>query len=115
MFVNYFSPFAPWYDSVIVDDGCLSTVGNDGSERSVAENTILSERGDSSLTEQSGVPALDSVPSADEGVTWCDFVVRVDNNGSIENERMSSEGGTAEGLDAVPESKILAKLKNGND
>ena len=46
MFVNYFFLFAPWCNSVIVDDGWLSTVGNDGSECSVGENTVLSETGD---------------------------------------------------------------------
>ena len=58
--MDYFSPFLPWYDFVIVDDSCLSTVGNNGPEFSVSENTILCEIGDVSATETCNVPALDS-------------------------------------------------------
>ena len=113
IFVEYFSPFAPWCNSVIVDDGCLSNVGTDGSECSVGENTILSETGDASATESSDVPTLDSGSSRDKSVTWSNFVVSVDNNGSIEYERMSSEGGTTEGSVGVSESKIPVELENG--
>ena len=41
MLVYYYSAFASLCDSVIVNDVCLSTVGNDGFEFSLGENTIL--------------------------------------------------------------------------
>ena len=69
MFVDYFFPFAPYCDCVIVDNGCLSTVGNDGSKCSVSKNTILRKIGDVSATESSNVPALDSAFSGDKSVT----------------------------------------------
>ena len=81
MFVDYFSPFAPWCYSVILDYGSLLTVGNDGFECSVGENTILSEIGDASATESSDVPTLDSGSSSDKSVTSSNFVVSVDNDG----------------------------------
>ena len=112
MFVEYFSACAPWYDSVILDVGCLSTAGNDGSQYSVEENTILSEKGCASAPESSDVPTLDSGSSSNKSVTWSDFVVRIDYDGSIEYERMSSETGTAEGSSGVSESKILVELEH---
>ena len=112
MFVHYFSLFAPSCDSVIVDDGCLSTVGNDSSECSVGKNTILRETGDASATESSDVPTLDSGSSGDKSVTWSDFVFSMDNDGSIAHERISSEAGTGEGLVGVSESKISVELEN---
>ena len=69
MFVTYFSLFAPWCDSVIKDDSCLLTVGNDGSECSVDENTILSEIADASATESSNVLIVDSGSSRDKSMT----------------------------------------------
>ena len=50
MCVDYFSPFTPQYDSVIVDHGCLSTVSNYGYKCSVGKNIILSETEDASAT-----------------------------------------------------------------
>ena len=90
IFVHYFSPFAPRCDSVIVDDGCLSTVGNRGSECSVGENTILSETGDAFATESSDVSKLDSGSSCKKRVRWYNFVLRIDNDGLIAYERMYS-------------------------
>ena len=113
MFVYYFSPFAPWCNSFIIDDGCLLTVGNDGSECSVSENTVRSVTGEVFVTESSDVPTLDSGSSGDKSVTWSDFVVSKDNDGSIEYKRMSAEGGTAEGSVGVCESKIPVELENG--
>ena len=113
MFVDYFSPFAFWCDSVFVHNGCLSTVDYDGYKYSVGKNTVLSETGDASATESSNVPTLDSGSSIDKSVTWSDFVVSVDNDGSIAYERMSSEGGTAEGSVGVSKSKILVELEHG--
>ena len=113
MFVDYFSPFAPWCDSVIKDHSYLSTVGNDGSGCSVSKNTIPSETREASATESSSVPALNTGSSGDKSVTWSDFVVSVDKDRSIDYERMSSESGTAEGLVVVSESKILVELENG--
>ena len=112
MFVDYFSVFTPWCDSVIVDDGCLSTVGNNGCEFSVSENIILSETGDESATEFSAVSMLHSGSSSDTSVTWSDCVASMDNDGSIECERMSSEVDTTEGSVCVSESKILVELEN---
>ena len=63
MLVTYFAPFALWCDSVIVDNGCLLTVGNDCYGSSVGENFILSETGDVSVTKSSNVPMLDSESS----------------------------------------------------
>ena len=61
----------------------------------------------------SDVPTLDSGSSGDTSMTWSDFVVCVDKDGSIEYERMSSEGGTAEGSVGVSKSNILVELENG--
>ena len=72
-----------------------------------------SATGDASATESSNVPTLDSRSSGDKSVTWSNFVASVENDGSIEYERMSSEGGTAEGSVGVSESKILMELENG--
>ena len=113
MFVDYFSPFAPWCNSVIVDDSCLLPVGNDCSECSVGVNTILSETIDMSGTVCSDVPLRDSGSSGSKSITWSDFVVSVDNDGSIEYERMSAEGDTAPGSVGVSKSKILVELENG--
>ena len=55
---------------------------------------------------------MDSGSSSDKRMTWSDFVVSVNNDRSIEYEKMSSEVGTAEGLVGVFESKILVKLEN---
>ena len=96
MFVDYFSLFAPYCDAVIVDDGCLSTVGIDGSECSGGENTVPSERGNASGTESCNLFTLQSRSSGDKSVTWSDFVFRMNSAGSIECERMSSVVGNAE-------------------
>ena len=66
IFVDYFSLFTTWCHSVIVDDGRLSSVGNDGFKCSVGENTILSETGDASVTESSDIPTLDCRSSGDK-------------------------------------------------
>ena len=113
MFVDYFYSFAHWCDCVIVDDSCLSTVGNNSSSCSVSENTILSEIGDVSVTESSDVPILNFGSFGDKIVTWSNFVVSVDNHASIECEKMSSESGTAEGSVSVSKSKISVELENG--
>ena len=84
------SPLAIRCDSVIVDDCCLSIVSNDGSECSVNENMILMETEDASVTESSNVPTLNSGSSGIQSVTWSDFVVSMDNHGSIGYKRMSS-------------------------
>ena len=84
MFLDYFSLLAPWYDSVIVDAGCLLTVGNNGFMCSVGDNTVLSETGDTTATESSDVSTLDSGSSGNKSVTLSDCVFRVDNDGSIE-------------------------------
>ena len=113
LFVIYFSPFAPWCDCVIVDDGYLSTVANDGYECCVGENTILSETGDVSVTESSNFSTLEYGPSSDKSLTCSDLVVSVDNDGSIEYARISSKAGTFEGSVDVSESKITVELENG--
>ena len=89
------------------------TVGNDGSECSVSENTVLSQTENTSVTDSSDVPTLDSESSSSKSVTWSDFVVSVDNDVSIEYERMSSEGGIVEGSVGVSESVIPVELENG--
>ena len=65
------------------------------------------------MTKSFNVPALDSGSSSDKCVAWSNFVVNMDNDGLIEHERMSSEGGTAEGSVGVSESKIPVGLANG--
>ena len=112
MFVDYFSLFPPCSDFIIKDDSCLSTVGNDGSQYSGGENTILCETGDAYVTESSYGSILDSGSYDNKSVTWSDFVVSVDNDGSIEYERMSLQCGTAEGLVGVSKSKIPVELEN---
>ena len=112
MFDDYFSALASCCNSVIIDDGCLSTVGNDGSDCYVGQNSILRETGDMHATESSNVPTLDSGSCSNKSITWSDFMVSVDNDGSIECERMFSEGGTAEASVGVSESKILVELEN---
>ena len=113
MFVDDFSPFTPCCDFVIVDAGRLLPVSNHSCECSVGENPILRETEDASGTEASDVPMLDSGSSGDKSVIWSDFVVSLDNDGSIEYERMSSEPGTAEGSVGVSKSKILVELEHG--
>ena len=113
MFVDYFSLFISGYDSVIVDNSCLWTVGNDGSLCSLSKNTTRSETGDVSVTESSDGTKLYYGSSGDKGVSWSDFVVRVHNDGWIEYENMSSVGGTAEGWVGISESKIPVQLENG--
>ena len=98
IFVDNFSAFAPWCNSVSVDVGCLLTVGNECSECSVGGNAVLSETADASATESSNVPTLDSGSSSNQSMAGCNFVVSVDIDGSIVYERMFSECGIAEGL-----------------
>ena len=69
VFVDYLSPFAPWCDSVMVDDSWPSTVDNDGSECCLGENTILSDTGDAYATESCDVPILDSGSSTYKSMT----------------------------------------------
>ena len=66
-----------------------------------------------SATESSYVSALDSGSYSDKSATLSHFLVIVDNDGLIEYERMSSEGGTAECSVGVSESQIPVKLENG--
>ena len=73
---------------------------------------MLSETGDMSVTESSYVLMLDFGSSSDKHVTWSDFIVSVDNDGTINYRRMSLEGGTAEGSVGVSEFKILVELEN---
>ena len=112
IFVNYFPPFAAWCHSVIKDNSCLSTIGNNGSECSVGKNTILTRIGDTSITESSYVPTLESETSTDKSLPWSNFVVSMDNDDMITHERISSEGGTVKGSVSVSESKIPVKLEN---
>ena len=53
----------------MVDDGCLSTVGTDGSLYSVGGNTIVNETGDASVTASFNVPLLNSRSSSNKSVT----------------------------------------------
>ena len=114
MFVDYFSPFALCCDSGIKDDSCQLIVGNDGFECSVGANTILSEAGDTSVTESSNEPTQDCESSNDKCVSWSDFVLSVDNDRSIVQERITLEDGSAEGSVGVSESYIPMELENGN-
>ena len=113
MCVNYFSPFTSQCNSVIINDSCLSTLSNDDSACSVGVNSILSETGDTSATESSNFPELDSKSPHNKSMTWSDFVVSVDNDASIEHQRMSSEGGTTEASVGFSESNIPVELENG--
>ena len=106
IFVDYFSPFAPMYDSIMVDDSCQSIVGNDTTKCSVGKNNILSKTRDASVTKSSNVPTMNSGCSVHKSVTWLDFVISVDSDGSIVYERMSPVVGTAEGSVGVSKSKI---------
>ena len=110
--VNNFSLFASRSDSIVIDNSCLSTVDNDVSECSVSRNTVLSKTGDMSATESSDMPTLDSGSFGDKSVTLSDLVLSMDNDGSIEYERMSLEGITAVGLVGVSESKIPVELEH---
>ena len=112
MVIDYFSSFTPWCDSVITNDCCQSTVSLDGSECAIGENTLLSTTADTSVTESSDVPMLDSGSSDNKNVSYSDFVVHVDNDGSVEYERMSSEGATATGSVGVSQSTILLEFDN---
>ena len=49
---------------------------------------------------------LDSVSSSYKTVIWSDFVISIDSDAWIAYERMSSEGGTAEGLVGVSKFQI---------
>ena len=113
MFVYSFFPFSPYCDSVIKYDSCSSTVSNDSSEYSVGENNMLCETGETSATESSNIPMLDSGFFGNKSVTWFDFVGGMDKDGSLEYYRMSAESGTAEGSVSVSDSKILVYLENG--
>lgn len=95
MFVVYVSPFAPWWDSVIKDDSCLSIVCNDASECSVNKNTMHNETGVVPATKSSHVSKLDLRSFGDKSVIWSDIVVSMDSDGSLEDERMYSEHSTA--------------------
>ena len=79
----------------------------------MGQNTMLSETGDESVTESSDVSTLQCGSSHDISMTCFKFVVSVDIDGTIEHERMSLEGGTAEGSVSVGESKIPVELQNG--
>ena len=111
--VNSFSPFAPQYDIVIDNDGCLSTVGNNSSKCSVGKNSVLNKVEDASATKSSNVRTLDSGSFGHKGVVWSNFVISMYDNGIIEFERISSEVGTPEGSIGVSESKIQMQLENG--
>ena len=64
------------------------------------------------MTEFSDVLTLDSESCSDKSVTWSNFVVSVDNNRSIEYQRISSEDSTAEGSAGICKSKIPMELEN---
>ena len=113
MFVNYFSLFGSCCNSVIIDNHCLSSVGNNGFDCSVAENTIFSDTGDALIRKSFDVPTLDCGSSSNQSVTWLDFVVSMDGDRLIEDKMMSSEGGTAEHSISVSKSKILVEWHNG--
>ena len=74
---------------------------------------MSSETGDTHATESSDVYTLDSGFSITNSVTWFNIVLSMDSNGSIKSERMSSEGGPAEGSIGVSKSKIPIELENG--
>ena len=58
------------------------------------------------------MPTLDSVSFLDTSVTWFDFVISLDTDGSIQYQRMSLETGTAESWVSVSKSKIPVELEN---
>ena len=64
------------------------------------------------MTACSDVLTLDSGSSGNKSMRWCDFALSVDNHGSIEHKRMSSEDGTAKGSVGLSESKISMELEN---
>ena len=76
------------------------------------KNTILTMTGDVSATESSYVTTLDSGSSSNKSVTLSHFIISVNSDGSIEYEKMSSEGSTTEGLVDVSKSKISVELEN---
>ena len=112
MFVDNFSPFPPWCDSGIKDDSCLFTIGNDRSPCSVAEKTILSERGDVSVTHFSNVLTLNSRSFSNKTVTRSVCLVKVDEDGCVQYKRMSFKCGAAKGSISVSESIIPVELEN---
>ena len=69
IFIDYLSLFTPWYNIIIVDNICLSTLVNDSSACSLSENTILSDTGDAYATESCDVPILDSGSSTYKSMT----------------------------------------------
>ena len=81
---------------MIKDDSCLLSVSNDGGTCSVRRNISHNERENESASEFSHLSAVDSESFVNSNMIWSDFIVSVDNDGSIEYERMSFEGGTAE-------------------
>ena len=50
--------------------------------------------------------------SSDKTMTWYDFVVTMDNDGSIEYKRISSESDNAEGSVGIFETKIILEFEN---
>ena len=64
------------------------------------------------MTLSSDMPMLDCGSSGDKSVTWSDSVISVDNDGIIEYQAMSLEGGTGEGSVGVSESKIRVQFEN---
>ena len=113
IFVNYFSQFASEYNSVLYDDSCLLTITNNSSKCSVNKNTILSAIEDASITESFNVRILDYRSSSNKSITWFLYDISINNNASIKYERMSLEGGTAEGLVDLSYLKISVELENG--
>ena len=114
MIVDCFSLFTILYHSVILDGGGLFTVANNSSAGSVCENTVFSKTGDISAIESLIVPKVDLGSSCNKSVTWLDFVVSVDNNGSIKYQWMSLKGGTTQGVVGVTKSENLVELQNWN-
>ena len=113
MFADYFSPFPSLCNLLIIEYGCLFTVGNDGHQCSVGKNTIVSETGDESTTDSYNDFTLYSVSFSNQSVTQADFVVSIDSVELIADDKMSTKVATAKGLVAASESKIPVELENG--
>ena len=60
MSAAYFSLLAPWCDSVIDDSSCPPTIGNNGSQSYIGDNSVLNKRGDVSAIESWDILTLHS-------------------------------------------------------
>ena len=113
MFIDYFLAFAHACDFVIVNVGFLLTVSNDGSACFVAKDTVLSEIGDTSITDSSNVRALDSRSCSNTSMSLSDLDVIVDSDWSIKYDRISLKSVTIEGSVDVSKSSTTVELENG--